>query len=36
MPIMPYRLPRRADAGEDSPLSARMKLTAATRYDSAS
>ena len=32
MPAMPNRLPRRAVVGEDSPLSARMKHTEATRY----
>src|SRR5581483_6435805 len=32
MPIMPNRLPRRAVDGCDSPLSARMKHTDATRY----
>jgi hypothetical protein len=31
MPAMPKRLPRRADSGCDSPLSARMKQTLATR-----
>ena len=35
MPIMPKRLPRRLDAGDDSPRSARMKQTPATRYASA-
>ena len=32
MPTMPNRLPRRAVVGDDSPLSARMKQTEATRY----
>src|SRR5436305_9985970 len=35
MPIMPNRLPRRLDSGLDSPRSARMKRTPATRYRSA-
>ena len=35
MPAMPNQLPRRADSGCDSPFSARMKRTLATRYQSA-
>src|ERR1700722_3999291 len=34
MPIMPNRLPDRDLTGDDSPLSARMNRTAATRYAS--
>src|SRR5580704_5342091 len=34
MPIMPKRLPDRDVTGDDSPRSARMKRTAATRYAS--
>ena len=33
MPMMPKRLPRRAEPGCDSPLSARMKSTLAIRYE---
>ena len=32
MPAMPNALPRRAVVGDDSPFSARMKQTDATRY----
>src|SRR5882724_1189807 len=32
MPTMPYMLPRRAVSCDDSPRSARMNSTAATRY----
>src|SRR5512142_2643043 len=35
MPAMPNMLPRRLDSGLDSPRSARMKRTPATRYSSA-
>jgi hypothetical protein len=34
MPIMPKRLPWREVTGEESPRSARMNKTAATRYAS--
>src|SRR5215469_1893350 len=35
MPIMPSRLPRRLEAGLDSPRSDRMKSAPATRYNNA-
>ena len=35
IPTMPNQFPRRADSGFDSPFSARMKRTLATRYQRA-